>query len=481
MRMPNGHILRVGWTDNSARGRYVLVLACLLFAVLSPARTGAQKRDSRNASPSGPIVVAAIDGPIMPPTRNYYERALRRAEREKAACLLVEMDTPGGRSDTMREIAQLNLTAQVPVVVYITPPGARAGSAGAVIALSAHILAMSPGTNIGAAHPVMGNGGDIDKDMRDKVTNDFAAFARSLARHRGKNEKWAEDIVRHSISSTETEALNLKIADLIARDRVDLIKQLDGRKVKLPAGEQILATHDAKTVEEPQSWGESFLHFLFDPNVALICWMLAIYGLIAELNHPGAILPGVVGAISLVLALFSMSVLSVNATGVALLILSVVLFIIDLYATTHGVLTAGGLIAFVAGALMLFNPASLGVTVSLPLVIALAILTALFFGVIVGAAIRIRRQPPGTGPETLLGKTGTAQTPLEPTGRVFADGAIWKAVNEGTEPVQKGDTIVIVGREGLTLRVRRSAPAPAEPIWSEKHEEGIGAEASDVS
>jgi membrane-bound serine protease (ClpP class) len=440
-------------------------LGLLLPVFLLLAGSGGARAQTGNT-----VVVATVDGPIMPPTTDYLERSLRRAEREGAACLLIEMNTPGGTLGATREIAALFLGAKVPVVIFVTPSGARAGSAGAILSLAANVLAMSPGTNIGAAHPVNSAGQNIESDMRDKVVNDTAAFARTLAARRGRSAAWAEDIIRKSVSVTEAEAIKLKVADLVATNRADLLRQLNGRKVQTAGGEKTLATLNARVEEESASLGDALLMFLYNPNIALILFVCAICGITAEINHPGVILPGVVGAICLVLSLFAASALSVTVTGTALLLLAVTLFIIDLYATTHGVLTVGGLIAFIVGGLMLFNPGVTGVSVSTPLVVALAVVTGIFFFVIIGAAIKARKLPPGTGPETLIGTTGEARTALNPEGRVFADGSLWNAINIGDEPINAGDIVKIEGREGLLLKVKRAVPTAAEPIWNREAE-----------
>jgi membrane-bound serine protease (ClpP class) len=439
-------------------GLLLPVLLLLLGAVPALAQTG------------NTVVVATVDGAIMPPTTDYLERSLRRAEREGAACLLIEMNTPGGALGATRDIARLFLAAKVPVVIYVTPSGARAGSAGAILSLAANILAMSPGTNIGAAHPVDSAGQNIQTDMRDKVVNDTAALARTLAKQRGKSLTWAEDIIRKSVSVTETEAMKLKVADLVAANRADLLRQLNGRKVQTAAGDKTLSTLNARVEEESASMSDGLLMFLYNPNIALILFVCAMCGITAEINHPGAILPGVVGTICLVLSLFAASALSVNTAGIALLLLAVTLFIIDLYATTHGVLTVGGLIAFIIGSLMLFNPGVTGISVSTPLVLALAAFTGLFFFVIIGAAVKSRKLPPGTGPETLIGTTGEARSALNPTGSVFADGSLWNAINIEDEPINAGDIVKIEGRDGLLLKVKRAVPTTAEPIWNREAE-----------
>lgn len=442
--------------------RHYLRIAYLALLVAGLLAVTTNHAEARAAT----YVVMAMDGPIMPPTKDCFERALNRAVRERAVMLLIEMNTPGGHSEAMREIGQLILNARVPVVVYVTPSGARAASAGAVIGLTAHILAMAPSTNIGAAHPVLGTGQSIPGDMKDKVVNDMCAFIRSVAARRGKNAEWAEAIIRKSISSTETEALKLGVADLIANDRADLLRKLDGRKVKLGDGSTVtMRTAGASPVTEEPTWVERLLLLLFDGNVALLLGAIAFYGIVAEIQSPGSIFPGVIGSIALVLSLYSMSVLSVNMAGLALLVLAGILFVVDIYAPTHGVLTAGGIIAFVFGALMLFRDSATGAQVSLAVVIGIALVTAGFFFFIVGSLIRSRRMPPGTGPEALIGAVGEARTDLQPRGMVFVDGALWQAEAIDDTPIGAGDSVTVTGREGLVLKVRRADDAEAEPVY----------------
>jgi len=447
---------------------HIVLLAAFLSWFLQEARA--------QSLPTGRLVIiATIDGPILSPTRDYLARALQRAEREGATCLLVEMNTPGGVGTAMREIAMFFLNAKVPVVVYVAPSGAQAASAGAIIGLAAHILAMAPGTNIGAAHPVMGTGGDIPGDMRAKVVNDLAAFARTIAERRGKSVQWAEGIIRKSISSTETEALRAKIADYVASNRADLFRQMNGRKVETSAGTKRLDTLNARTQEEHHSWVEAFLLFICNPNVALLLGTIGFFGIMAEIQNPGAIFPGVVGGICLILSLYALSVLSANVAGLALLLLALILFVVDVYATSHGVLTVGGVVAFIVGALMLFHDSEVGVRISLSVIITMALITAGFSTFILSTLWRGRHRPPGSGPETLIGKEATARTPINPNGKVFADGTFWNAVNVGVEPINSGDTVVIEGRDGLTLKVRRGRLPNAAPIYMTTSKDTPGA------
>lgn len=412
------------------------------------------------------FVLMHMDGPIMPPTRDCFQRALDVAVRERAELLLIEMNTPGGHGEAMRQIAQEILNARVPVVVYVTPSGARAASAGAVIGITAHVLAMAPSTNIGAAHPVLGTGGDIPGDMRDKVVNDMSAFLRTVAERRGKSADWADSIVRKSVASTETEAHKAGVVDLIASDRDDLFRKLDGRKVKLGDGtERPLHTIGLRATEVEPTWVERLLLLLFDGNVTLILGAIAFYGIIAEVQNPGAIVPGVIGSIALVLSLYSMSVLSVNAAGVALLLLAAILFVVEVYAPTHGILTAGGITAFIFGSLMLFRDSSTGARVSIIVVLGLALFTAAFFIFVIGSVIKSRRMPPGTGPETLVGALGRAKTALDPEGSVLVEGALWRAVNVGMDPIAAGDSVLVKARDNLLLKVVRAEAPEAGPVY----------------
>ncbi len=431
--------------------RKILLLPLLISLMFFHARvTHAQ-------SSSSEVYVATLaNQPIMPPTKDYLIGALHRAEANNAQCFIVQMDTPGGDGESMRDIAQAFLLSTIPVVVYVTPEGARAASAGAIIALSANLIAMTPGTNIGASHPVMEGGGNLPSDIRKKVTNDMAAFVRNLAEKRGKNPKLSEEFVIKSISLTANEAYQRKLADILSPTLSDLLRQLNGRKVDTYSGAKTMQTLNAKVVNIPLSPWQAALLFLFNPNVALILGAIAFYGIITEISHPGAIFPGVAGAIALVLSLYALAALNANIAGVALLLLAAVLFVIDVYAVTHGVLTIGGIICFVTGSLMLFNGSPEGMSPSLSVIITLALVSALFSVVVLGSALRLRRRPAGSGPETLIGKFANARTDINPKGRVFVDGSYWSAENAGEDAIKSGDRVKVVSREGLTLRVIKS-------------------------
>jgi membrane-bound serine protease (ClpP class) len=360
----------------------------------------------------------------------------------------------------MRQIVQRMLRASVPVVVFVAPPGARAGSAGVFITLAADVAAMAPGTNIGAAHPVGagpgGPGGIADPVMATKVTNDAAAYARSLAQQRGRNADWAERAVRESDSLPASEALRYKVVEEVASDVNDLLAKLDGRRLTGPWGERTLRTRGAVVFEEEMNGFERLLQTLVDPNVAYLLFTVGIYALVAEVSNPGAVVPGVVGAICLVLALVAFGSLPVNWGGVALLVVAVALFVAEVKVASHGLLGVGGLVAFVLGSLLLFAPLTpepLGATVTLNLwlVAGLAAASALFFGWILRQALAVRRAP-ALWDQPRAGEVAIAQTSLAPTGSVHLRGESWSAeVRGGT--IEAGAPVRVIAREGLTLLV----------------------------
>lgn len=398
------------------------------------------------------VALIKINGPIGPATAGYIARAIDVADAGHDACLVIQLDTPGGLLDSTKEIVQKFYAATVPTVVYVAPSGANAGSAGCFITLAADVAAMAPNTSIGAAHPVsVAPGGDekTDEVMKQKLENFAASYIEAIAEKRGRNVEWAKSSVRESASITAEQALKLKVIDLIARDVPDLLRQLDGRRVN----GNILKTTGAKVVDIPMAPGEKVFHILWHPEVMLILTLVAIYGLIGELSNPGTILPGVVGGIALILVLYLAAILPVNLAGLALIGLAVVLFLVDVYAPTHGVLTFGGMVAFFLGALILFNHAGPGFGLSLSYVIPATLLTAAFFIFVVGAGLRAQRLPVRAGRETMLGKTIPALTRIDArNGKVFVEGEYWNAVSE--TPVEPDQLVKITGIEGLTLHVK---------------------------
>jgi membrane-bound serine protease (ClpP class) len=362
--------------------------------------------------------------------------------------------------ESTRSIVKSILSAEIPVVVFVYPSGARAGSAGVFITLSAHIAVMAPGTNIGAAHPVgIGGMGDTSKVMEQKITNDAAAFVRTIAEKRNRNVKWAERAVRESISSTETEALKDSVIDLIAKDLKDLLDKIDGRKVKINSEEKILRTKDAKVKFVEMNWREKLLALISDPNIAYILLLLGIYGILFELYNPGAIFPGVIGAICLILAFYSLQALPINYAGLALIVLGIILLLLEIKIVSHGLLTIGGAISLLLGSIMLINSPFELMQISLTVIITAVALTVLFFLFAIGMALKAQRRKPTTGKEALVGERGIALTKFKPasngwaTGQVRVHGEIWKAISQ--DAINPNEEIVVRGVEGLTLKVEK--------------------------
>lgn len=402
------------------------------------------------------VGLVTIDGAIGPATAGYLERATRAAGERGDACLIVRLDTPGGLLESTQQIVQSFYASPVPVVVYVAPPGANAGSAGCFITLAADVAAMAPGTSIGAAHPVSigGTGGDSqqpDPVMKEKLENFAASYIEAIARKRGRNVEWARSSVLQSASITDDRALESGVIDLVAADLPDLLRQLDGRRI----GERTLDVAGATVVTIPMIPRERIFQLLWRPEVMFILMLVAIYGLLGELSNPGAIFPGVVGAIALVLVLYLSSILPVNAAGLALVGLAVVLFIIDVFAPSHGILTGGGIAAFALGALMLFNRADPAFRLSLRLIVPGVVVTALFFAFVVGKGLRAQRLPARTGRESLVGMTARTLGPVDAHGgQVWIEGETWSAVSE--EPVVGDQIVTVTAVDGLKLKVRRA-------------------------
>jgi len=406
------------------------------------------------------VYVIKVEGTINPATAEYISSSIKKATEEGAECLVIELDTPGGLLESTRSIVKSILSAEIPVVVFVYPSGARAGSAGVFITLSAHIAVMAPGTNIGAAHPVgIGGMGDTSKVMEQKITNDAAAFVRTIAEKRNRNVKWAERAVRESISSTETEALKDSVIDLIAKDLKDLLDKIDGRKVKINSEEKILRTKDAKVKFAEMNWREKLLALISDPNIAYILLLLGIYGILFELYNPGAIFPGVIGAICLILAFYSLQALPINYAGLALIVLGIILLLLEIKIVSHGLLTIGGAISLLLGSIMLINSPFELMQISLTVIITAVALTVLFFLFAIGMALKAQRRKPTTGKEALVGERGIALTKFKPasngwaTGQVRVHGEIWKAISQ--DAINPNEEIVVRGVEGLTLKVEK--------------------------
>jgi len=399
-------------------------------------------------------MVITVEGVINPAASEFIGKSIKKATKSGAEALVIQLDTPGGLDTSMRTIVKEIVGSEVPVVVFVAPSGARAASAGVFITLSAHIAAMAPGTNIGAAHPV-GLGEKMDKTMADKATNDAAAYIKSLAERKGRNAAWAEKAVRESISATEAEALKEHIVDLVSRDLNTLLLDINGRKVQTALAEKVLKTKDARITHEETGLRQKILNFISDPNVAYILMLLGFYGLFFELTNPGAIFPGVIGGICLILAFYAFQTLPVNYAGLLLIILAIVLFILEVKIVSHGVLTIGGVIAMVIGSLMLFETPGPFVRLSLYLILPAVMVTALFFSLTIGLALKAHRKKPVTGKEELVGMEGMARTEITPEGgTVSLHGELWAAYSE--ERIARDHKVVVETVSGLKLKVHES-------------------------
>jgi membrane-bound serine protease (ClpP class) len=401
------------------------------------------------------VCLIKIDGAIGPATASYISRSIDEARTQNAQCLVIQLNTPGGLLDSTQTIVQSFLGSTVPVVVYVAPTGATATSAGCFITIAASVAAMAPATTIGAAHPVtiggIPSGGEekTDDTMKKKLENFSVSYIETIAARRHRNVDWAKSAVRESASITAEKALELKVIDLIAVDLPELLKQLNGRVVD----GKTLKTAGAEISEIKMSASERVFQKLWRPEVMFVLMLIAIYGIIGEVTTPGAILPGVVGAIALILALYMAAILPVNVTGLVLIALALMLFIFDVYAPTHGVLTVGGVISFLIGSLMLFNRADPLFRLSLNYIIPATLITAAFFIFVIGKGLRAQRLPVRVGAETLIGKTVTALTPIDSRrGRIFIEGEYWNAISD--TPIEQDQAVEIAAVQGLTLKVK---------------------------
>jgi len=399
------------------------------------------------------INVHQVEGVINPVVVEYMTDSIRRAEEAKDVAVIFQLDTPGGLVDSTREIVKALLNANVPTVVYVAPSGARAASAGTFITMAGHIAAMAPGTNIGAAHPVSGEGKDIEGDMRQKAENDLAAFARSIAEKRRRNAEWAEKAVRESVAVTEVEAREQRVIDVIAEDIPDLVKQLDGRQVTLVQGTVTLHTEGATVRVQQMTWRQRLLAALSHPQIALMLLSLGSIGLLVELYNPGLIFPGVVGALALLLAFYSLQTLPINYTGLLLIGLGMVMFILELKVTSFGMLILGGIVSMSLGALMLIDSPEEYLRIPLSTIVLVVGTTAGLFLFVVGAAVRSVGRKPVSGREGMLGAIGTVRGRIDPTGIVFVHGTLWSA--RSASPLEVGETVRVIGIEGMRLTVEK--------------------------
>ncbi len=398
------------------------------------------------------VSLVRIDGPIGPVSARVILQAIESSVEDSSEALVIELNTPGGLDESMRLVTKDILNSKVPVIVFVSPSGSRAASAGVFITLSGHIAAMAPGTNIGAAHPVS-MGGEIDSTMMEKVENDAAAYIKSIATRRNKNAEWAEEAVRKSVSVTEYEALKLKVIDLVANDLRDLLDNCDGRKVSLPSGERTLETKEVEVKRIEMSWRDRVLGVISNPNIAYILFSIGMLGIFFEFSNPGAIFPGIIGGICLILAFFSFQTLPINYAGLLLMVLAIIFFILEVKVTSYGALTIGGIVSLFLGSLMLFESPLPYMRASLSIIIFVVIAMAAFFIFAVGFGLKAQKGKIATGKRGMVGETGVARTPLKPEGYVFVQGEIWKAVAD--EPIEKGEKVVVKEVEQMTLKVTK--------------------------
>jgi membrane-bound serine protease (ClpP class) len=406
------------------------------------------------AAAAAPVSTIQIDGVISPVTVRLLETALARAQADGASALVIQLDTPGGLERSMRLICQRLLNAEIPVIVYVAPTGARAASAGVFVTMAAHVAAMAPATNIGAAHPVA-MGGGVDKESMRKIENDAAAFARTIAAERGRNADWAEKAVRQSVSITEREAVKLKVVDLVAESLPDLLDKVDGRSVKTAKGAVTLQTRGATVKAIEIGFRDRVLNVITDPNVAYVLMMLGMLGLFFELSNPGVILPGVVGGISLILAFFAFQSLPINYAGLLLILFGIVLMIAEIKVVSHGVLAIGGIVSMGLGSLMLFDAPEVGFRVSWWVILPTVGATAGVFLFVVAAGLRALTARSAVGAPALVGQTGVARGALSPEGQVLVQGELWRAVARGA-PVEEGSRVRVIDVQGLTLTVEKA-------------------------
>ncbi|MBI5328594.1 MAG: nodulation protein NfeD [Deltaproteobacteria bacterium] len=394
-----------------------------------------------------------VDGIVNPVMSEFIVKSMEAAAKENAEAVVIQLDTPGGLDLSMRDIVKAMLSSDIPIIVYVAPSGSRAASAGVFIAYAAHIAAMAPGTNIGSAHPVAMGGEKMDETMMKKVENDAVAYIKGIAAKRHRNVEWAENAVRKSVNITADEALKLKVIDLIAQDKKALLTAIDGKKVKVVSGEKVLKTAKAEVKDINMGIRHRILNAITNPNVAYILMMIGLIGLYFELSNPGLILPGVVGAISLVLAFYAFQTLSVNYAGLLLIGLAALFFIAEIKVMSYGLLTVAGIVALTLGSLMLFESPLPFMRVSLWVILPTVIsITTIFFSAMY-YALKIRHKKPVSGAEGLVGEIAVANTDIAKEGTVFIDGEYWNAWSD--EPIKAGERVKVLEVVGLKLKVER--------------------------
>jgi len=417
--------------------RFIIALSLFLFCFPGKGLAGENE-----------IYVIKVSGSINPAVAEFLEKGINKASADKVSCIIIELDTPGGLAESMREIVKAIFASKVPVVIYVAPSGSRAASAGVMITMAADIAAMAPGTNIGAAHPVGAGGKEIDGAMSEKVVNDMVANAKSIAAKRGRNAEWVEKAIRKSVSVTETEALKANVIDIVAKDLDDLIRQINGRKIE---GKGVLRLDKAKKTVLKEGLRTKILKTISDPNIAYILLMIGLAGLYFELSHPGAVLPGVVGGISIILAFFAFQTIPVNYAGFLLILLALVFFIMEMKIASYGLLSIAGIISLLLGSLMLFDSSGTGMGLSWGVLLPIIIMVSGFFVVISGLVFKSQLSKPITGARGLVGEIGVVKESLMPEGKVFVHGELWKATSK--DPIETGAKVRVLNVVNLVLEV----------------------------
>jgi membrane-bound serine protease (ClpP class) len=415
----------------------ILALSCLLFCC-----------SGNGFAATNEVYVIQMSGSINPAVSDFLKKGINKASADSVSCIIIELDTPGGLAESMRDIVKAIFASKVPVVIYVAPSGARAASAGVMITMAADIAAMAPGTNIGAAHPVGAGGKEIEGSMSEKVTNDMVAHARSIANKRGRNADWVEKAVRKSVSVTETEALKANVIDIVAKDIDDLIRQINGRKIE---NKGVLKLENVKKTVLKEDLRTKILKTISNPNIAYILMMIGLAGLYFELSHPGAILPGVVGGISIILAFFAFQTIPVNYAGFLLIVLAIVFFIMEMKISSYGLLSVAGITSLLLGSLMLFENSGSDMRLSWGVLIPTLVMVSGFFVVISGLVFKSHLSKPRTGARGLVGEIGVVKEALMPEGKVFVHGELWKATSK--DPIETGVRVRVVKIINLVLEV----------------------------
>jgi membrane-bound serine protease (ClpP class) len=433
--------------ENKLKRNKVLLILSIFFLFAFVAAIPSQEK--------APVYTIEVDAIINPATAKFIVDSIDQATQQGAQCLIIQLDTPGGLMDSMRMIVKKELSSTIPIIVYVAPSGARAASAGVFVTMAAHIAVMAPSTHIGAAHPVTLGGGEgkESKTMTDKIVNDTVSYIKTIAKNRGRNVDWAEKAVVKSVSITEEEAVKLNVVDFISPDLTSLLAKIDGKIVKFNGVTRTLHTKGVQPQPIQMSWRDRILDIISNPTIAYIFLMLGIYGIFFELSSPGAILPGVVGGIFLILAFYALQMLPVNYAGLALILFAIILFIAEIKVVSHGLLAVGGVISLLLGSMMLFQSPVEYMRVSLSVIIPAVMVSAAFFIFAVSKAINARLKKPTTGMEGLVGEVGIASTPIALEGKVSIHGEFWNVISD--QNIEKGEKVQVIGVDNLKLKVKK--------------------------